>query len=128
MGRGETVSEVRKGMNEMETAMNHCCSWCAFGMLLVTSESDDAYHHLARHGLEWPLQDWKKRVSLHNSDHKIFLLYILNEVRHEIVLKLVFHYTDIQQTRVFEWSVNIAFLHMYDLIVQGGLTAIAESI
>jgi hypothetical protein len=70
-------------------------------MLFTTSESD-IYHHLAWHGLELPLQDCEKRASLHSSGHKIFLMYIFNEVRHEIVLKLIFHCTDIQQTRVFE--------------------------
>ena len=37
-------------------------------------------------------QDCEQKVSLNDSDHKIFLMYILNGVRHEIVLKLIFHY------------------------------------
>jgi len=39
-------------------------------------------------------QDCEQKVSLHYSDHRIFLMYILNEVRQEIVLKLIFHYID----------------------------------
>ena len=97
MGRGDRnhrVSEERKCMYEMEKAMNHCCRWCACGMPFVTTESGNTCHHWARHCLEWPLWDCEQEVSLHYSDHKIFLMYILNEVQHEIVLKLIFHYID----------------------------------